>query len=450
MTIISKPAPQSCGLIGHASTQSGQALVFGMLLAAVAAVVLIRYFFTGQVAAAKARQLHALDATAYSGALIQARALNMLAYINRAQIGHQVAMAHLVTLGSWAAFGGTESRQLVSGNPPAYLIGLLFGPEQGAAYLAARGAGAMDAMARTDGELAQAYAAHDHVIQDVFRSVQQEVVAGLPDARLAAMQAVLRENYPDYAKSAFDLSITEDTWPGYVQAYSGRQELPSFIQEIAGLYAFLGPRNHTAHNPWVVDARCPMLRHELRRRGNTELDAYGRWQSIDTQSFHALRSNRWIGCYYREYPMAWGWIPTAASQSVGAPHVDDPPDDFAAQDFWRWVRDATNWDIHFGDANPLANSRAAANRQRWQGGGLPGYFDTREGADTSGLRFTVALRYPGPEGVVLSSRSAAETFFERPEPRADGRHEAQNLFHPYWQARLATPGPSSANAEGRS
>lgn len=149
--------------------------------------------------------------------------------------------------------------------------------------------------------------------------------------------------------------------------YSGRQELRSFVQEIANLYAFLGPRNDTARNPWVVDARSPMLRHELRRRGNTELYPYGRWQSIDTQSFHALRSNRWIGCYFREYPMAWGWIPTAAAQSVGSPHVDDPPDDFAAQDFWRWVRDATNWDIHFGDANPLANSRAVANRQRWQG-----------------------------------------------------------------------------------
>lgn len=149
------PKPAHYGLVWRAAAQSGQALVLGMLLAAAAALVLIRYFFTGQVVAAKAKQLHALDATAYSGALVQARALNMLSYINRAQIGHQVAMAHLVTLGSWAAFGGTQSRQLASGNPPAHLIGLLFGPEHGAAYLAAGSARGMDAMARTDGELAQ-------------------------------------------------------------------------------------------------------------------------------------------------------------------------------------------------------------------------------------------------------------------------------------------------------
>jgi len=33
--------------------------------------------------------------------------------------------------------------------------------------------------------------------------------------------------------------------------------------------------------------------------------------------------------------------------------------------------------------------------------------------------------------------SAAQTYFARPEPRADGQAELANLFHPYWQARLA-------------
>src|SRR5690606_10907700 len=90
-------------------SQQGQALVLGMLLAGVAMVILARYFAVGQVVGAKARQLHALDAAAYSGALVQARALNMLAYINRAHVGHQLAMAHLVTLGSWASLGGAQA-----------------------------------------------------------------------------------------------------------------------------------------------------------------------------------------------------------------------------------------------------------------------------------------------------------------------------------------------------
>lgn len=458
--------PHDASLTRRTQTQSGQALVLGMLLAAMAALALLRYFAAGQAAGAKTRQLHALDAAAYSGALVQARALNMLAYLNRAQIGHQIAMAHLVTLGSWALFAGTQARQRAAGNPPAYLIAMLFGAGHGAAYQSAALASGLEAMAGSGGELAAAHAAHDDIVQRVFGAVQGEIVQGLPDARWAAMQQVLARNYPEWggqandaaaaqpqaqgdaaaalAAGAFDISISDDTWAGYLQSYSGRQTLLGFVQDVAQLYGFLGPRNHTVQSPWIVDERCPWLRHELRRRGATEADAYGRWQSIDTESFHALRSNRWIGCYYREYPMGWGWVPSAVGQSPDAAYVEDPPADFSAQDFWRWVSEATNWDIHAGQANPLANSRAVAGRQHWRGGGLPGYFDVAHPQGTQAFGFTVQFRHPGPEGLMLASRSAAETFFARPQPRADGLAEDANLFDPYWQARLAWPAAAAA------
>lgn len=440
----------SCVLTGKVAGQHGQALVLGMLLAGAAIVAFARYFATGQVVAAKARQLHALDAAAYSGALTQARTLNFLAYINRAQIGHQVAMAHLVTLGSWAALGGAEARQLASGNPPAYLISMMFGPQHGAAYLAAARASGFDSLAGPQGEMASAYAAHDETVRHVLGTVQDEVVEGLPQARKAAMQAVLARNYPDVPPGRdFDLAVDRDNWPGYVQRYAAQQQLRPFIQGVAQLYGFLSPRNHTASNPWSVEARCPHLRHELRRRGATELDASGRWQSIDTQSYHALRSNKWIGCYYREYAMGWGWIPSTASQALAGPHVDNPPDDFSAQDFWRWVKEATDWDIVSGNDNPLANSRAAANRQRWQGGGLPSYFDTARQAADIALWFDVTLSHPGPQGLTISTRSAGETFFDRPQARPDGRPESPNLFHPYWQARLAAHGGRNIDVPGK-
>ncbi len=287
------------GRAGSPAAQHGQALVLGMLLAGAAVLVFVRYFGAGQVVAAKARQLHALDAAAYSGALTQARALNMLAYINRAHVGHQVAMAHLVTLGSWASLGGTEARQLASGNPPAHLLAMMFGPRHGAAYQAAQKAAGFDARAGSHGELARAYAAHDDVVQQVLGTVQDAVVSGLPQARLAAMQAVLARNYPEASPDrAFDLVIEHDNWAAYVRRHSAQQLRP-FIQSVAQLYGFLSPRDHTVSNPWSVQARCPHLRHQLRRRGATELDATGRWQSTDTQSYHALRSNKWIGCYFR-------------------------------------------------------------------------------------------------------------------------------------------------------
>nr|WP_255675958.1 hypothetical protein [Pusillimonas sp. MFBS29] len=419
-----------------------------MLLISTALLVLVRYFSVGQVVAAKARQLHALDATAYSGALIQARALNMMAFINRAHVGHQVAMAHLVTLGSWASLGGTQAQQLASGNPPAHLIAMMFGPAHGAAYVAASKATGFGNLSKPQADLARAYGQHDRVVREVLVEVQNAVVESLPHARRQAMLAVLRQNYPEFsAGDEFNLIIDSDDWPGYASRQSGHGQLRNLVEQVVSLYGFLSPRNDTAYNNWVVDARCPGLRHQLRRRGSTELDALGRWQSLDTQSFHALRSNRWIGCYFREYAMGWGWIPSAQTQTIEDPHVDDPPADFSAQDFWRWVRQATNWDITAGSDNPLANSRAAASRQRWEGGGLPSYFDviTRT---SKPLGFSVTLHHPGPEGLTVSTHSAAEAFFDRPERRSDASKEQASLFHPYWQARLVSPDPVNGANRG--
>lgn len=143
--------------------------------------------------------------------------------------------------------------------------------------------------------------------------------------------------------------------------------------------------------------------------------------------------------------MGWGWIPTAREQRTDSPHVESPPDDFSAQDFWRWVQEATDWDIFSGDANPLANSRAVATRPQWRSSGMPDYFDVAGGAAEPRLAFGVLLRRPGPEGIVITTRSAAETFFARPHDRADGDLERPNLFHPFWQARLRS-GDSFASA----
>ena len=257
--------------VPHCS-QRGQALVLGMLLAGLAALALVRYFGLGQVVGAKARQLHALDAAAYSGALVQARTLNMLAYINRAHVGHQIAMAHLLTLGTWASLGAAQSRQLASGNPPSYLIAMLFGTEHGSAYAAARRASGLDASWRSQGELAQAYAAHDQTVRQLLLVIQDDVVRGLPQARWAAMQNVLSSNYPEFDAQGFQFQMLKDGWPGYVRSYSGHEAMRPLVEGVATLFGFLGPRNHTASNSWMVDARCVGQRHQLRRRGTTELD----------------------------------------------------------------------------------------------------------------------------------------------------------------------------------
>lgn len=413
--------------------QHGQSMLLGLLLAGAAALAMVRYFGVGQVLGARADQTHALDAAAYSGALVQARALNLLSFINRAQVGHQVAMAHLTTLGSWALFGGHEARQLVQGNPPAYLIAMMFGPSHGAAYASAARAAGRETVAAGFGAVAQAYAGHDRLVHDTLFKAQQDIVTNLRRSRDAAMTLVLNRSYPD---ENYSLQVSDDDLDDYLVQHGGLS-LSGFLTDVVARFAFLAPRNETMRNAWMVNPRCPHMRHELRRRGDTRLESDGRWSSTDTQSYHALRSNKWIGCYYREYAMGWGWIAGQQASGNDMPHVQNPPDNFATQDFWRWVQTHTDWDIFSGSVNPLANSRAAAQRPLWSMRGLPKYFDVRQASQAKPLYFSARLVREIASGERMHTYSAAETYFQRPQARADRRLERQNLFNPYWQARLA-------------
>ncbi|MHA3902671.1 hypothetical protein ACTPOE_03630 [Castellaniella sp. WN] len=418
--------------------QQGQVLVLGMLLAAVLGLAWMRYFATGQVLAAKTRLVHGLDAAAYSGALVQARTLNFLAYLNRARMAHQLSMAHLVTLGSWAHYAGMESRRLIQGNPPAHLIGMLFGADHGRAYLAAASAAGLEVQARAGGSLGRAYAVHERFVHELSADLSRALVRDLPQARLDAMRAVLAGHYPERASGDLRPVVADDAWSGLLRRRTPDAPLFDWTRHLAGLYPFLDSRDHTARNPWPVSGRCPHLRHELRRRGGTALDDAGRWQAGDTQSFHAVRSNRWIGCYYREYAMGWAWMPAQPGQAMDADHVDAPPEDFADQDFWRWVRAATQWDLVGGRDNPLANSYALRDRQTWMSRGLGSYLDVATGAGPDAASgFVVRMELPDASGIPIRARSAAESLFSRPVRRLDGLDETPSLFHPYWHARLA-------------
>lgn len=134
--------------------------------------------------------------------------------------------------------------------------------------------------------------------------------------------------------------------------------------------------------------------------------------------------------------MGWGWIPTDADARPDADYVSQPPENFSEQDFWRWVQEHTDWNIASGSGNPMANSYAVAAGSRWRGGGLPAYVDTQD-ASPQAVGFVAILRRPGPQDLVITTRSAAEAFFDRPQARADARIETANVFRPYWQARLS-------------
>ena len=116
---------------GHASAQRGQALVAGLVLLAGAVAALVAMHRLGRIIEQRVRLTHAVDAAAARA--LQARHLNAIAYANRSQIAHQVAMAHW---SRWPRRRYLDSAQAQARrrNPPPSLLGNLFGARAGQAY----------------------------------------------------------------------------------------------------------------------------------------------------------------------------------------------------------------------------------------------------------------------------------------------------------------------------
>ncbi|MGV0960700.1 MAG: pilus assembly protein TadG-related protein [Limnohabitans sp.] len=84
--------------------QKGQALIYGLFVLTAGLAGLFFLFNTGQLAYEKSKLVNTADAVAYSGGIMNARALNFQAYTNRAMIANTVAIAQLVSLSSWVTY----------------------------------------------------------------------------------------------------------------------------------------------------------------------------------------------------------------------------------------------------------------------------------------------------------------------------------------------------------
>ena len=455
--------PQAC-------CELGQVLPLGLILCAVVLVAWVLSLNIGRLVHSKSSLLRATDAAVYSAALAQARALNLHAYLNRAQLAQQIAMAHLITMASAQRYRATLAQQASRFNPPVSLIGMLFGPQYAAAYLAAKAGGSGDQVALT--QLTEAFNRHDDVIHQVIDQVRGEQIKRLSRHRQHVLDEVLVKNVGASGSSmngatmtelGLDARFTVDELPGFVSRFSSAEtHWQSLLKRASKQYGFLNDRHHTTRNLWVVNLRCPHKRHELRRKGSTKFDANGTWSAQDHQSFHALRYNRVIGCYQREYPMGWALVNSTARSRAQQDADNEPniePQNFSQEPFWRWVGNQAGggWNIFSGGDNHLARRWASARKIRWNTQGVPSFAAlTPKHKESIRLAITVKQRSPmihtgnavedrrfGAKFTIaqsdrvqgLQAESAAQTYFAAPETTR-GTTAGPNLFQPFWRARL--------------
>lgn len=160
--------------------QRGQALPLGIAAMLGGVALTLALFNTSQVTTEKERLANTADAAAYSGLVWEARALNFQAYMNRASVANQVAIAQTVSILSWVEYAETTLENL--SNVP--FVNFVAGP------------------------LSQVVAAANLVIQNVSRvvvpvidtllsaisvaevAVHNSVTAAVPDV----VRAVVKEN----------------------------------------------------------------------------------------------------------------------------------------------------------------------------------------------------------------------------------------------------------------
>ena len=407
--------------------ERGQVLALLLMLLAALIGSLLFVFNSGQIVAAKVRLVGAADAAAYSAALSEARALNFQAYMNRAIVANEVAIAQSVSLRSWSGY----MNQLLQRSATIATVV----PPLGAPLRA----------------LSQVWREIDRGVQRALPPLESaashwnvEVLSRaeyVADAQAAALAGSLARdialaNVPELGAGGVGrefVVFNAARWHAFTEGHGRFGDERARLREVV----MASRDGFTRARGWTLGLASVAA---LRKRGGTDLIGYDSWRGMDTL---ALRVPGLLGM--REGPLAWQAAENRRHAQAG-----------------RGEHGGSYRD------NPRSSRYAARDVVARNGyAGIPAYRDVRIGRGRRGgpLRFDIELRQPGgtiaTSDVVLGgpgtvvpgeapkkvlpayhsgtayALSAAQVVFQRPVGRADHRSELASLFNPYWQARLA-------------
>lgn len=445
-------------------SESGAALVLALVIASVAAMAWQHRSSLSQLFLAQQVLERSTAAASLAAAQHHARLLNAHAFLNRTVMAHQVAMAHLLTIASAEKMRREMSIRFARFNPPVHLIAMMFGPHHAAAYAASKLSVAGSTLAGVQ-QLHAAFRQHDQVLLRDLKHARKNLLSGVERDTNAIVKAVLDRNISAKlnASPKLDIEVKLPTRALGVETIKPTDSIwRSWFKETIKRHRYLQKRSDTAISWWIVDPKCPHLRHNLRRRGDSTFEVDGLWQATDTLSFHALRGIKIVLCYWREYPMGFANLKNIRSRSASKSLVDDAladagefPDDFRKITFFRWFTSQFALTAMFhGFANVLADGWGYKTQIRWQARSRVEPYVLRQGQELKtvvtvsqslqtlddpvlklGLRIKGLLSVQSDWGKSLTARSVAQVYYDRYGRRTDGRMERANLFQPFWMAK---------------
>lgn len=431
--------------------QRGQALIYGLFVMIGGLASLFFLFNTGQLSREKTKLVNTTDAVAYSAGVMHARALNFVAYTNRAMVANTVAIAQLVSISSWiqytsniASFGAVLSDPKYATYYASYYDAVATGPYLQAAL---NDSGALSDLASTS----------DRIIRNGLMTAQSVAYAGLLPARQQVMDEVSQANYRGDGDVSVDLvPLTVGEFTDFSKRYSDndRGRFADVATTSVKLDGFARKRS------WTLPALYPdcisaLPRTDwLSRRGGTELIGFDEWNAMDSLS-------------------DWRWVPKSKTDVLCEAIAETPAGwgDQGAADSFAPDIDPLHYDASVL-TNPGASGLAIATSSSWSYSGLPSFYDLSDAALADAdprLRFAIRLRRhmsqtatsEGRSSIAPSGRlndyqadpaggsemaavSASEVFFDRSGGISDNSYgvgigrprEIASLFNPFWQVHL--------------
>lgn len=445
---------QRKSVLSKRSRERGQALIFGIFLMFASLLATFYLFNAGQLTSEKTKLVNTADAVAYSAGLLEARALNFNAYGNRALIANEIAIAQMVSLSSWGQYAGQVGGNLPMefGAPYCYEPMPYYGKSMiltyGLCYLLNFGGWAYTEAADPIVMATEAAQTAAEAMKKTI-TISHAVLHGgaLLAARRSVMTRVAEANYQNDGSVNVDWVPLEDNFNSFTHRYakngtSGdeRGRLGELVKTAAYKDDFVRRRSWTDTSP---ASTCIGINgiffDQLKRRGGTELLGYDEWKAMDTMSIHRTYMDKWGRCKKSESPIGSG-VQAAVSEeqsdgSYGGSRSDNPSaSSMASSSDWSYSGIPDSYDLSadaLSKPNPTVRLAVRLTRDK-------GQTRTTETASQIKLGGNLAVYNAKQASNVLAAASSSEVYFERPEPRQDGKQELGSLFNPFWHVHLVS------------
>ncbi len=476
-------------------SQSGQAVIWMLALLVSMSMVMVGIYSTGKVTSERQKLTNATDAAAYSGALVQARALNMVAYANRASIANEVLLAQAVSLHSWTKYNAVAVENV---RTVVDIVSVFVWP------LAA----VSQVLSAIEEVLEQVDDAMDDVIPAVVEAIERyyqgfdlgfvQVVFAPGVLALAGTDAagsVLAQNYETHVGSTDQApspylqaelgTLNVAAWQGMFARYDsgkavsngsdGRQTTHDILVHSRDAFSTRrqGPGGSVGSPGYMLGllfgnesfGNCVTGSIGSSRDGPTELVDFERWEAQDTSRLRFRAPGQCKGS--TNVPVGWGRATLDESGDEGnmrtSPHrfegLQAYNDNASNHSRWSGVKALYDVERDTSTGRPIQRHldqelvfhfAAIKSRQAVRANDTLGVLNGR--TESNGLG--APHLQPHLHSDQVTAIAAAKVFFERPRRdsadftgrwlhRNDAHKEVANLYNPYWQVRLTQPSASA-------